>query len=107
MRTSRGLAVLCVYLALIVVLARSARCSPSRSATRPPLLGRVPGIVDDANAELADLQEWLDDNGIDVEVAAQGETALETLGDRVTEGSGELVSFTREALTTLIEGRSR
>jgi predicted PurR-regulated permease PerM len=37
-------------------------------------------------------------------VAAQGETALETLGDRVTEGSGELVSFTREAITTVIEG---
>ena len=64
----------------------------------------VPGIVDDANAALADLQEWLDDKGIDVEVAKQGETALETLGARVTEGSGELVSFTREALTTVIEG---
>ena len=66
--------------------------------------GSVPGIVDDANAELLDLQDWLDDNGIDVEVAEQGKTALETLGRRVTEGSGELVSFTREALTTIIEG---
>ena len=28
---------------------------------------------------------------------SQGKTALETLGDRVTEGSGELVTFTREA----------
>jgi predicted PurR-regulated permease PerM len=64
----------------------------------------VPGIVDDANAELLDLQDWLDDNGIDVEVAEQGKTALETLGANVTEGSGELVSFTREAVTTLIEG---
>ena len=64
----------------------------------------VPGIVDDANAELSDLQDWLDDNGIDVEVAEQGKTALETLGARVTEGSGELVSFTREAVTTIIEG---
>ena len=44
----------------------------------------VPGIVDDANAELADLQGWLDDNGIDVEVAEQGETAL---GDARARGS--------------------
>jgi predicted PurR-regulated permease PerM len=104
-RFPRGLAVLCVFLALIAlvgaivaVLAQPIGDQVSRFSNA------VPGIVDDANAELADLQEWLDDNGIDVEVAKQGETALETLGARITEGSGELVSFTREALTTLIEG---
>ena len=32
---------------------------------------------------------WLDDKGIDVQIADQGQTALETLGDRLTEGSGE------------------
>ena len=95
--------------------ASTSRCSPcsrasspssrSRSATRRPSSRTpFPGIVDDANAELLQLQDWLDDNGIDVQVAAQGKTALETLGDRVTEGSGELVSFTREAITTVIEG---
>ena len=65
----------------------------------------MPGLVDDANAELADLQRWLDDRGIDVEIQRQGETALETLGDRVTRGSGELVSFTRDALQTRHRGR--
>ena len=104
-RFPRGLAVLCVFLVLIVgvgligaVLADPIGDQASRFSDA------VPGIVDDANEELADLQAWLDDKGIDVEVAAQGETALETLGARVTEGSGELVSFTREALTTIIEG---
>ncbi len=91
-RFPRGVAVLCVFLALILV-------GGSVVAVLAEPIGNqasefsdaVPGIVDDANAALVDLQRWLDDNGIDVEVANQGETALETLGARVTEGSGELV----------------
>jgi predicted PurR-regulated permease PerM len=104
-RFPRGVAVLCVYLALIVfltgvvaVLADPIGDQASRFSAS------VPGIVDDANAELLELQDWLDDNGIDVEIAEQGKTALETLGANVTEGSGELVSFTRDAVTTIIEG---
>ena len=104
-RFPRGVAVLCVYLALIVfligvvaVLADPIGDQASRFSAS------VPGIVDDANAELLELQDWLDENGIDVEIADQGKTALETLGANVTEGSGELVSFTREAVTTIIEG---
>src|SRR5215207_2725717 len=101
----RGLAVLCVFLTLIVVVgALVAILAEPIGDQASKFSNTVPGIVDDANAALADLQRWLDDNGIDVEVAKQGETALQTLGDRVTEGSGELVSFTRDALTTLIEG---
>src|SRR5215213_6996414 len=101
----RGLAVLCVFLTLIFVVGGVIAVMAEPIGDQASKFSNtVPGIVADANAALADLQEWLDDNGIDVEVAKQGETALETLGDRVTEGSGELVSFTREALTTLIEG---
>jgi predicted PurR-regulated permease PerM len=101
----RGVAVLCVFLTLIIFVgAVVAVLAEPIGDQASKFSDTVPGIVDDANVALADLQEWLDDNGIDVEVAKQGETALETLGARVTEGSGELVSFTREALTTLIEG---
>ena len=104
-RFPRGVAVLCVFLTLIVFVgAVVAVLAEPIGDQASKFSNTVPGIVDDANAALADLQKWLDDNGIDVEVAKQGETALETLGARVTEGSGELVSFTREALTTLIEG---
>jgi predicted PurR-regulated permease PerM len=104
-RFPRGLAVLCVYLGLIAVVGGvGAVLAEPIGDQAARFSDAVPGIIDDANAELADLQAWLDDNGIDVEVARQGETALATLGARVTEGSGELVSFTREALTTLIEG---
>jgi predicted PurR-regulated permease PerM len=63
----------------------------------------VPGIVDDANATLGDFQDWLDRNGIDVQVANEGQTALQTLGENVSAGSGELVSFTRDAVKTLVE----
>ena len=63
----------------------------------------VPGIVDDANASLADLQSWLDRNGVDLQVSEPGRTAVESLGDRVAEGSGELVAFTRDALLRLVE----
>ena len=101
----RGLAVLCVFLALIVCVAGIVAVLADPIGDQVSRFSdSVPGIVDDANAELSDLQDWLDDNGIDVEVAQQGKTALETLGDRVTEGSGELVSFTRDAVTTIIEG---
>ncbi len=101
----RGLAVLFVYLTLIVVLAGMVAVLAQPIGDQASKFSdAVPGLVDEANSELADLQRWLDDKGVDVEVARQGETALETLGARVTQGSGELVSFTREALTTVIEG---
>jgi putative heme transporter len=101
----RGLAVLCVYLTLIVVLAGIVAVLAEPIGNQASKFSdAVPGLVDEANSELADLQRWLDDKGIDVQVARQGETALETIGARVTQGSGELVSFTREALTTVIEG---
>ena len=63
----------------------------------------VPDYVDDANAALVDAQEWLNDRGIDIEIAEQGQTALETLGDRITEGSGDVVETAREGLTLLVE----
>src|ERR687897_965239 len=104
-RFPRGLAVLTVFLALIVIVAGLvAVLGEPIGDQAAAFTDTVPEVVDDANHELAELQSWLDDNGIDVEVAAQGQTALETLGARVAEGSGELVSFTREALQIVIEG---
>ncbi|HET6547496.1 MAG TPA: AI-2E family transporter [Solirubrobacter sp.] len=63
----------------------------------------VPGYVDDANATLADLQDWLDGRGIDVQVKQEGETALQTIGERITGGAGEIVNFTRDAVQRLVE----
>ena len=55
------------------------------------------------NASLADMQTWLDDNGVNVQIADEGQTALGTLGRNLSEGSGELVAFTQDALRTLVE----
>jgi len=63
----------------------------------------VPRYVDDANSSLADLQDWLDRKGVDVQVSEEGQTALQTLGERVGGGAGDVVSFTRDALQTLVE----
>ena len=63
----------------------------------------VPSYVRDANRSLADFQDWLDRKGIDVQIVDQGRTALQSIGDRLTEGSGDVVRFTRDALTTLVE----
>jgi predicted PurR-regulated permease PerM len=101
----RGLAVLVVYAVLIVGLVGLGIALAAPIGDQASAFGRnVPGIVDDANRELATLQRWLDERGINVEVQAQGRTALQTLGERVSAGSGELVTFTRDALTIVIEG---
>jgi predicted PurR-regulated permease PerM len=63
----------------------------------------VPQLVDDATTSLDDLQEWLDDQGIDVHIKDQGENALETLESKVLRGSGDIVSFSRDLLQRLVE----
>ena len=41
--------------------------------------------------------------GIQVQIQEQGQSALQTIGDNLAQGSGELVSFTRDALTLAVE----
>jgi predicted PurR-regulated permease PerM len=100
----RGIAVLLVMLGVVSVLvvigfALSNPIADQVSTFRD----NVPQYIDDANATLADVQEWLDDNGIDVQIADEGQTALGTLGRNLTKGSGEIVTFTQDALRTLVE----
>ncbi len=103
-RFPRGLAVLTVFLTLIVVLGAIGLLVATPIADQISAFQRsVPDIVDNANEELAALQGWLDRNDIGLQVKEQGETALQTLGSRIAEGSGDLVAFTREALTLLVE----
>jgi predicted PurR-regulated permease PerM len=100
----RGFAVLTVFVALLLCLAGVGLLLANPVADQVSALQRnVPDIVDNANEELADLQEWLDRKDIGIQVKEQGEPALQTLGERITEGSGDLVAFTREALTLLVE----
>ena len=100
----RGIAVLIVMLCLVTAVTAIGFLLANPVADQvQSFRDNVPEIVDDANASLADVQEWLDDNGVNVQIADEGETALGTLGQNLTEGSGELVSFTQDALRTLVE----
>jgi predicted PurR-regulated permease PerM len=101
----RGLAVGLVFGCLVLVIGTIVALVASPIADQVTAFSAaVPGIVDDANVELASLQRWLDARGVDVQIADPGRTALATLGDSLTEGTGELVSFTQEALVLLVEG---
>jgi predicted PurR-regulated permease PerM len=103
-RVPRGISVLLVYLALIAFLtAIGILISDPVSDQVANFRDEIPGLIDDANDEFTDLQAWLDRNDIDLQVQESGQTALETLGDRVAEGSAELVNFTREVLRFLVE----
>ena len=101
----RGAAVGTVFLTLVLVLTGLGILLADPIANQvSSFRDRVPGIVDDANASLVDLQSWLDRNGVDLQVSEPGRTAVESLGDRLAEGSGELAAFTRDALLRLVEG---
>src|SRR5918998_5622579 len=100
----RGAAVLVVMLGVVCVLAGLGVLIANPVADQVSAFrSNVPDIIDDANASLDDLQAWLDDNGVGLQVTEEGQSALGTLGQRLAEGSGELVSFTQDALRTLVE----
>jgi predicted PurR-regulated permease PerM len=103
-RLPRGVAVLVVFLSLIVIVGGTIALLANPIANQVSAIqGDVPSYVRDANKSLADAQQWLNDHGVHVQIADQGSTALQTIGARLTEGSGSLVRFTRDALTTLVE----
>jgi predicted PurR-regulated permease PerM len=63
----------------------------------------VPGLVDDADASLDDLQTFLDDKGINVKIKGESDSALASVQDSLVKGSGEIVTFTGDLLRRLIE----
>ncbi len=103
-RVPRGIAVLIVMLCVVcLVTGIGLLLSNPVSDQVSQFRDNVPEIVDDANASLADLQAWLDRNGVDLQIADEGQTALGSLGQDLSAGSGEVVAFTQDALRTLVE----
>jgi predicted PurR-regulated permease PerM len=103
-RLPRGLAVGVVLLTLVFAVGTLAVLVADPVANQVTAFSQdVPGIVEDADAELLELQRWLDERGVDVQVAEPGSSALASLGESLTEGTGELVAFTQEAFTLLVE----
>lgn len=103
-RFPRGLAVATVYLGLLVAFAGAGFLLANPIADQAAAFGRdVPQIIDDANAQLHDVQEYFDERGIDVEIERQGATALQTLQEKVVGGTDDVVSFGGEILARLVE----
>jgi predicted PurR-regulated permease PerM len=102
-RLPRGLSILIVYLGLLTVLAGAGVLLANPVADQAQKFGSdVPGIVDDANGRLADLQDYFDRKGINVEVKRQGETALQTLQEKVVGGTSDIVDFGGQILKTVV-----
>ncbi len=103
-RLPHGVAVFAVYIGLLAALVGVGAVLANPVSTQVQNFQKdVPQLVDDATASLDDLQEWLDDQGIDVHIKDQGENALETLESKVLRGSGDIVSFSRDLLQRLVE----
>ena len=103
-RAPRTLAVVAVYLAfftLLPFLGFLAAGPISDQATA--FAGDVPGLVADTSALLDDVQQFFDDNGVNVQIKGESDSALASLQDEVVTGSGEIVSFTGELLRLLVE----
>lgn len=98
-RVPRGLAIFLVYIGCLAVLAGVVVLMSNPVSNQVSNFERdVPTIVKRANRDLADFQNFLNRNGIHVQIKAQGQTALQTLEKNVLKGSGNVVSFTRDAL---------
>ncbi len=103
-RMPRTLAVITVYAAFftLIPLVGFLAAGPIADQARS-FANDVPGLVEDTNASLDDLQQFFDDKGIDVQIKGDSDSALASLQDRLVEGSGEIVSFTGDLLRTLVE----
>jgi Predicted permease len=99
----RGLAILAVYLSGFAILAGVAVLLSNPISTQISHFQRnVPHLVKQANRDLANLQSWLDRQGINVHVQQQGQTALQTLQKNLVKRSGDIVAFSRDLLQNVV-----
>ncbi|HEX7299106.1 MAG TPA: AI-2E family transporter [Solirubrobacteraceae bacterium] len=99
----RGVAIASVYLGFLGALAAAAIVlSNPISDQVTTLRDDIPSITRSANRRLADVQDYFDRKGINVEIKKQGETALETLQSKVVGGTDSIVSFGTDLLTKLV-----
>jgi predicted PurR-regulated permease PerM len=102
-RFPRVLAIFTVYVGFLALLAGAAILLANPIADQVTTLrDDIPSITDSANERLADVQDYFDDHNINIEVKKQGETALETLQDKVVGGTDSIVSFGTDLLTKIV-----
>jgi predicted PurR-regulated permease PerM len=99
----RGLAILVVYLAGFGILAGVGVLLANVVSTQVSKFANdVPSLIRHANHDLTNLQNWLNRHGIHVQIQHQGQTALQTLENKVLKSSGSIVSFSRDLLGKLV-----
>ena len=99
----RGLAVLAVYLAFFLAVSGIGVLVANPISNQVAAFSRdVPHLVRKANRSLAEFQNTLNSNGVHVTLIKQGETALQTLQDKVVKGSSSIVSSAGGLLTELV-----
>lgn len=104
LRFPRGLAVFAVYIGLLLAVVGAGFLLANPIAGQAEKFGRdVPRIIHDANQRLHDVQTYFNDQGINVELEKQGETALQTLQEKVVGGTSDIVSFGGELLTRTVQ----
>jgi predicted PurR-regulated permease PerM len=102
-RVPRGLAVLAVYLAFFLSVSGIGVLLANPISNQVASFSRdVPHLIRQANTSLAEMQNTLNSNGIHVQFIKQGETALQTLGDKVVKGSSSIVTFGGGLLTEVV-----
>ena len=102
-RLPRGLAVLAVYLAFFLALSGIGVLLANPISNQVASFSRdVPNLVRKANRSLAELQNTLNSSGVHAQFIKQGETALQTLQDKLVKGSSSIVSFGGGLLTEVV-----
>jgi predicted PurR-regulated permease PerM len=103
-RAPRTAAVIAVYLTFFTLLPFLGFLAAGPVSDQATSFAKdVPGVVADTSALLDDVQQFFDDNGINVQIKGESDSALRTLQDRVVEGSGEIVTLTGELLRLFVE----
>ncbi|TMK24143.1 MAG: AI-2E family transporter [Actinobacteria bacterium] len=99
-RMPRGLAVLVVYLAFFVSLAGIGvlLANPISNQVRS-FTNTLPGITNEANKKLAELERTLNQNGFHVHIVKPGKTALQSIQAKVTKSASKFLSFGGALLT--------
>jgi predicted PurR-regulated permease PerM len=99
----RGLAVLAVYLAFFLTLSGIGLLLANPISNQVESFSHnVPSLVKKANKSLAEFETTLNNSGVHIHFIKQGETALQTLQDKVVKGSSSIVSFGGGLLTELV-----
>ncbi|HLJ04043.1 MAG TPA: AI-2E family transporter, partial [Solirubrobacteraceae bacterium] len=103
LRVPRGLAILLIYLAGFAALGGiGVLLSDPISTQVTHLQHDVPSFIKHANHDLANVQKWMDRNGINIKIQQQGQTALQTLQKDVLKRSSDIVSFSQSLLQSLV-----